>query len=161
MTDREEALRLSGTTTTEAACDFFVRMGVGAYAITGGPDPIHYYSRGTLFSPCRGTLPVSEEIGTRLARGLAGNGDTTGCGDNFAGGVLAGLALQTHSQRAQPDLVSACALGISCGGFACFYLGGTFHETRPGEKRTAIEPIYECYRAQLDGVPITPFERLF
>jgi hypothetical protein len=105
-------------------------------------------------------LPISAEVGRRLL-GFAGEGDTTGCGDNFAGGVLAGVALQMRSNPGQLDLVSACALGVSCGGFACFYLGGTYHETRPGEKRSSVEPIYECYRSQLAEVSIVPFEKLF
>ncbi len=161
VTDREEALRLSGTRTLEESVDFFVDRGVGALVVTSGPEPIRYYSGGSLFSACAGELPVSEEVGRRLS-GFTGQGDTTGCGDNFAGAVLAGLALQLRSGRAEVDLQTACGLGISCGGFACFYLGGTFHENTPGEKRASVEPIYEAYRRQIrKAAELLPFDRLF
>ena len=161
ITDREEALRLSGARTLEEAVGFFVERGVGALVVTSGPEPIRYYSGGSLFSACSGQLPVSEEIGVRLSC-FTGQGDTTGCGDNFAGAVLAGLALQLRTRRSEVDLRSACGLGISCGGFACFYLGGTFHESHPGEKRASVEPIYEAYRHQVRGTAnLLPFHELF
>jgi len=161
ITDREEALRLSGTSSTEEAADFFEGHGVGAFAITSGPDPVRFFSNGSLFAECSGNLPVSEEVGRRLAS-FTGAGDTTGCGDNFAGGVIASLALQLAGPKPGAiDLPSACALGIASGGFACFYLGGTFHERRRGEKRDAIEPIYEAYRGQVgSATPIIPFDRM-
>lgn len=161
VTDREEALRLSGTDTLEDSVDFFVDHGVGAIVVTSGPEPIRYYSGGSLFTACTGELPVSEEVGRRLSC-FTGQGDTTGCGDNFAGALLAGLALQLRARRTEVDLRSACGLGIACGGFACFYLGGTFHESSPGEKRTSVEPIYEAYRRQVAGeAELLPFDRLF
>jgi sugar/nucleoside kinase (ribokinase family) len=161
ITDREEALRLSGTASTEAAAAFFTSRGVGAFIITSGPDPIRYYSRGTLFPRCAGALPVSAEVGRRL-KNFTGKGDTTGCGDNFAGGVIAYLGVQRRTASKAIDLPSACALGIAAGGFACFYLGGTFHERYPGEKREAVAPIYEAYRIQLDNRErIVPFDGLF
>lgn len=162
ITDREEALRLSGRSSTEEAGEFFSRRGVGAYVITSGPDPVRFYSSGALFTACSGSLPVSEEVGRRLT-GFTGQGDTTGCGDNFAGGLIASLALQLAGSPSGPaDLASACALGIASGGFACFYLGGTFHEGSRGEKRRQIEPIYETYRRQVDAsAAVIPFDRLF
>jgi hypothetical protein len=37
------------------------------------------------------------------------------------------------------------------GGFTCFYMGGTYLEKEPGEKRRKIEPFYESYKTQISG----------
>lgn len=161
VTDREEALRLSGGDSLAEAAEFFVRRGVGAFVITNGPDPVQFYARGGLFAPAEGSLPVSLRVSEELA-GSGHHGDTTGCGDNFAGGMIASIALQMNRGSAgELDLPSACALGMVSGGFACFYLGGTFHEREAGEKRAAIVPFYESYRAQVaDLARIIALDRL-
>jgi hypothetical protein len=51
----------------------------------------------------------------------------------------------------KPDLKEACIRGIISGGFTCFYLGGTYFEKEPGEKREKIEPYYAAYREQIKG----------
>ena len=148
ITDREEALRLSGTADLEAACSFFKRRGVSAFVATCGPDPIRFFSDGRLFRRVEGEMDISAGVRDRLRAGERA-GDTTGCGDNFVGGVLASLAVGLqHKERGDVDLPSACALGIVSGGFACFYLGGTYLERTPGEKREAIAALYEAYREQ-------------
>ncbi len=78
-------------------------------------------------------------------------GDTTGCGDNFVGGVISSIVNQIVSGIAHPDLKETCSRGIVSGGFACFYLGGTYLEDNPGEKRSKIEPYYDAYRKQIEG----------
>lgn len=54
-------------------------------------------------------IPVSEEVSRKLKEGH--KGDTTGCGDNFAGGVIAGVALQLQSEQSPIDLREALVLG--------------------------------------------------
>ena len=79
-------------------------------------------------------------------------GDTTGCGDNFLGGVLTSVAIQMLAgQRRDLNLTDACAWGAASGGFACFYPGGTFIEPEPGLKRRRVQSYYEAYCAQLSG----------
>jgi sugar/nucleoside kinase (ribokinase family) len=78
-------------------------------------------------------------------------GDTTGCGDNFAGGALASIAYQLFTMKSpEVDLQTACAWGIASGGFACCYLGGTYVEQRPGEKRKKIQMVFNEYQRQIN-----------
>ncbi len=76
-------------------------------------------------------------------------GDTTGCGDNFVGGVIASIVDQLQQSKLQPDLKEACCWGIVSGGFTCFYMGGTFFEEYAGEKKKKILPYYESYCKQI------------
>jgi sugar/nucleoside kinase (ribokinase family) len=167
VTDREEALRLSGTESSEAALAFFHTRGTGAAIITDGARDILSYSDGSLFSaPAASGLhfrrlgedgvaafsvPVSADIRRVLENAERPTGDTTGCGDNFVGGLLASIALQLEAgeKRGRLDLVDACSMAVVSGGFSCFYIGGTYQETRPGEKRQNIERYYKLYREQL------------
>ncbi len=169
IADREEALRLSGTESPEAALDFFRAKGTGAAIITDGVRDILFYSDGSLFSvpalsglrfpaPGKGSLPacslpVSAEIRRVLASPDKPKGDTTGCGDNFVGGLLASIAIQLEAgqKRGSLDLVDACSMAIVSGGFSCFYIGGTYQEARPGEKKQEIEHYYKLYREQLSA----------
>jgi len=157
VADREEALHLSGTADIDAAADFFRRRGVGACIVTDGPNPVCFFSAGRRFANVRGSLPVSLEVSRRLAAGLR-TGDTTGCGDNFVGGVLASIALQLLCGTEALDLPTACALGIACGGQACFYLGGTYAEATPGDKLAEVSELYESFRRQAHD--LFPIERL-
>jgi sugar/nucleoside kinase (ribokinase family) len=80
--------------------------------------------------------------------GLAG--DTTGCGDNFAGGIIASAAWQLRYKKpGELDIIDACAWGIASGGFTCFYIGGTYLEWSKGEKFNLVNPYYELYRKQI------------
>jgi len=47
------------------------------------------------------------------------------------------------------DLTEACMWGTISGGFACFYIGGTYFEKYPGEKRGLINPYYDKYKNQI------------
>ncbi len=80
-------------------------------------------------------------------------GDTTGCGDNFVGGLLASLALQLEAgqKRGAFDIIDACSMAIVSGGLSCFYLGGTYLEEMSGEKRRKIEALYGLYLQQLSA----------
>lgn len=150
ITDMEEALRLSGTKSTLEAIQFFKQSGTGTVIITHGPGPVHFFSDSNLFGLVPlSTLPISERIRDILLHGNK-SGDTTGCGDNFAGGVIASIATQLIQKKNYPlNLRKAIALGIVSGGFACFYNGGTFFESRPGEKAEMIQGFYNDYLKQI------------
>ncbi len=139
ITDMEEALRLSGCLTVEDALSFFKGTGVGAVIITHGAKPVHYFAQGGAFVAANGTKPVSEKIRNALLKHTEPTGDTTGCGDNFAGGIIASVAEQLIAHPTRPvHLEKALSLGIISGGYACFYHGGTFFEDYPGQKKEFI-----------------------
>ena len=108
-------------------------------------------------------MPVSEAVGKALKAGK--KGDSTGCGDNFAGGIIGSLARQTLFPNPSPskgtgfshhrgglfDLKDACRWGIVSGGFACFYYGGTYFEKQEGEKFAQLQQLYDLYLKQ-EGV---------
>ena len=146
ITDHEEALRLSGTKSTAAAMAFFRSTGLGAAVITNGARDIRLYSSGKRFAGIETALPVSEAVAVELKKGS--DGDTTGCGDNFAGGVIASAVVQLGQGNERLDLIEACRWGVVSGGFTCFYTGGTWFEKYPGEKRNLLTPYYEKYLKQ-------------
>ncbi len=144
ITDLEEALQLSGKRELEGAMQFFREQGAGAVIVTSGAENIRVWSDGTLFGQQEEReMPVSRTIVEELKKGHSG--DTTGCGDNFAGGVIASLAGQLQENTGKPDITEACAWGIASGGTSCFYMGGMFEESEPGQKRALIEPYYLDY----------------
>ncbi len=147
ITDSEEALRLSGAGTLTEASKWFIGKGVSSFAITNGTADTWCYSDGRLFHPLSlETLPVSADLVDDLKR--SGRGDTTGCGDNFVGGMLASLAWQLRDGE-KPDLQEAVSWGTVSGGYCCFHVGGTLLEEEPGEKLNGIRPYYEKYRQRL------------
>jgi len=149
MTDMEEAFRLSGQRTVDEAMEFFGKTGIGAVIVTHGANPVHYFARGELFIAASGSKPVSEMVRNAILQYPDRAGDTTGCGDNFAGGVIASVAQQLIRQPCHKvNLEMAIALGIVSGGYACFYHGGTFYENYPGHKKELIEPFYQDYLLQ-------------
>jgi sugar/nucleoside kinase (ribokinase family) len=151
--DLEEALRLSGKRNLEEAVSFFLRKRTGAFIITHGAESVTLYSGGGLFEKLDPTeMPVSREVGRRLREGSAPAGDTTGCGDNFAGGVIASLASQLEKKGGSGlDMTEAVAWGVCSGGFACFYTGGTYLESTPGVKIERITELLGLYREQTGG----------
>jgi sugar/nucleoside kinase (ribokinase family) len=151
--DAEEARRLSGRNSPEKSAALFLDAGVSAVIITRGPEDLIAVSRGGRFLPLEGQpFPVSRRVSDELKAGAGRNGDTTGCGDNFVGGVLYSLAEQITAGEKTVDLRHALAWGVASGGFACFSLGGTFIESHPGEKREKIVGYVRDYQRQLGGV---------
>lgn len=145
IADLEEALRLSGASTGRAAVEWFVAQGVGAVLVTDGARPIEAAAASPLFLPLSSpTLPVSRWVLRELEAHPERRGDTTGCGDNFAGGVLASLANQSEAGHSPLDLEEAAAWGAACGGLACFHVGGVFREDFPGQKRQKVEACVEA-----------------
>ena len=148
ITDQEEALRLSGESNAKAAIRFFLDKKVSALMITNGPKNIFVFSDGRFFQPLALTeLPVSQKIVDELKYNK--DGDTTGCGDNFTGGVIASIVNQMQNGVKHPDILEASSWGVVSGGFACFYMGGTWFEQQSGEKLTRILPYFEAYVRQI------------
>ncbi len=149
ITDYEEALRLSGKQTLDEAMQFFIDNKTGAVVVTNGSKNIRAYSSGKLFCPLSDSeMPVSLAISEELKKGHWG--DTTGCGDNFVGGMVASLVWQLQNSTEMLDLNIACMWGIVSGGYTCFYIGGTYLENHPGEKYNLIAPYFEQYKTQIN-----------
>ena len=152
IADRDEAVKTAGASSADGAIAWFLDKGAGAAVVTEGSRPVHIGAGTGVFAPLqRSALPVSEAIQRRLAGQPEKRGDTTGCGDNFSGGVIAGLA-EALAEGQKPgglNLREICLPGIVAGGYACFTLGGVYYETRPGEKRALLEPFIAAYRNQL------------
>jgi sugar/nucleoside kinase (ribokinase family) len=151
IADKDEALKTSGCSSAAEAVNWFLDKGCGAAVITSGTRPVHFAAGKGMFSPLSPeTLPVSKGIDRELAAHPERRGDTTGCGDNFAGGVIAGLAeALARAPSGGLDLREICIPGIVAGGYACFTLGGVFYEKRPGEKRELLAPFIEGYKKEL------------
>lgn len=148
LTDLEEALRLSGRETLDDALAFFIEKGVGAAIVTNGARDVALRIGSARYKPCdTDRLPVSQAIVAELAAHPERKGDTTGCGDNFVGGVIADVARQLEAGAAQIDLTEAIAWGAVSGGLACFSLGGVYYETKPGEKLALMAPYLAAYRS--------------
>ena len=156
--DNEEALKLSGKPDKYAAMNYFAKNGTDTVIITHGSLPVVCRSSGGLFREAMPTeLPVSERV-TRDLEVHGFPGDTTGCGDNFVGGVIASLVAQLEEPDtgSRPDLLRAACWGIVSGGFTCFYAGGTFIEREEGEKRRRISEYYREYIRQIASIVPLP-----
>jgi len=152
IVDCEEALRLSGTDNISDAAGFFINSGVSAFFITHGAKDFLAWSDGEFFTPLSLTaLPVSAAVLEELAAHPERRGDTTGCGDNFAGGLLASVVeqLMEGASPGKLDPLRAAAWAASAGGAACFHAGGTYLEKFSGEKRAVIEHYASTYPEQL------------
>ncbi|MEI8094565.1 MAG: carbohydrate kinase family protein [Spirochaetales bacterium] len=150
--DHEEALRLAGASSIPEALDFFMAKGVGAAVVTNGARDIEVAVGSPRYGgPKRWLQPASRALVDELAQHPERKGDTTGAGDNFAGGVIVSVAEQLQKGRggADPgtiDLDEAVAWGAVSGGCACFHLGGVDYESHRGEKRARLEPYLQAYR---------------
>jgi len=147
ITDEEEALRLSGATEIMDAANILITFGVSSLIITRGAFDILVYSKGTIIGKCELTsLPVSKYMDEMMTQDPSLRKDTTGCGDNFVGGVL--VALAKHILKKEKTLCNMrdiCAYGASSGGLTCTYHGGTFYEKKPGEKAALLQPAVSDY----------------
>lgn len=147
IVDCEEAMRLSGHADIPSAIDFFMQQGTKAVLVTNGARDVYLRATASIFDEMPlTTLPVSEAVTRRVKQGE--KGDSTGCGDNFAGGAIASLCWQLSQGRDILDLREACRWGIVSGGFACFYYGGTYFEKEAGEKLHLLQPLYTQYLEQ-------------
>lgn len=147
--DYEEAIRLSGKSNLDLAMQFFHSSGTGAVIVTRGTDNVRLFSKGSLFQILEDSeMPISNAVSNKLKSGEY-FGDTTGCGDNFVGGVIASLVSQIQKVTEPYDLTEASIWGIISGGTTCFYIGGMYEEKSFGEKMKIIEPYYELYKDQI------------
>jgi len=147
--DLEESLRISGTASADNACEYFINSGVGGFLITNGSHEILLYAKKDAVSGGK----IQSFAVSSMVKGLIENGtfkgDTTGCGDNFCGGVIYSVASQLlRNSLSYPDLKEAMVWGTASGGFACSYKGGCYFEKKPGEKKKALEGIVKAYRKQ-------------
>ncbi len=150
IVDQEEACRLSGTKDTDNAIEFFRKKGTGALIVTTGAEKVKFFSQGSLFEKLHyGELPVSDAVVEELERGKGVDGDTTGCGDNFVGGVLASMVMQLERATRLPDIKEAVSWGVVSGGITTFYMGGVFWENSKGEKRKLVDHYYRLYQKQI------------
>lgn len=149
IVDYDEALRLAGAGSLEAAVDFFIRSGVSSFFITHGAKLFHAWSDGRFFKKTDGVmdLPVSALVDRDLQEHPELRGDTTGCGDNFAGGIVASVLLQLlHGTKAGAfSVANAAAWGAASGGAACFQIGGTRFEKARGEKKAILQRYVDAY----------------
>jgi sugar/nucleoside kinase (ribokinase family) len=144
--DKEEALKISGCSGISGAADFFVAK-TSAFVITQGSEPVIFYSGGKVFEKETGSLEVSKEVTLKI-QNKEYSGDTTGCGDNFTGGVIASVANQLRNKSNKLNLKEAVISGICSGGFTCSYHGGTWFEKSPGEKKKKIDRLIDSYYKQ-------------
>jgi sugar/nucleoside kinase (ribokinase family) len=150
IADKEEAQYLSGRKDLEEAGTFFMEQGVSSYIITNGTENTTCCSDGKLFQPAgHKSYPISEALIDDL-KGHTG-GDTTGCGDNFVGGVLASMAWQMAEDKKLLDLEECIAWGTVSGGYGCFHVGGTQIEKEPGEKLKNISHYFHHFQKQIHG----------
>lgn len=149
--DCEEALKISGQNRIEAASEFFYSTEVSSFIITNGADDLWAGSNGKLFEKTKILkFPISEIISEKLKINSQQKGDTTGCGDNFAGGIITSLALQLkQKEKKEFSLREAISWGVSAGGNCCFHIGGTYLESFAGEIKQKIEPIQKEYLNQI------------
>jgi sugar/nucleoside kinase (ribokinase family) len=149
--DCEEAMKISGMASIDEAARFFASTRVSSFIITNGANQLYAKSNGALFEKTEMLqFPVSKMIALEIKANPELRGDTTGCGDNFAGGIISSLALQLkNTAKGTFNLTDAISLGISSGGFCCFTVGGTYLEPFSGEKRQRIQAIQEDYKKQL------------
>lgn len=152
IADNEEALKISGQGTKEEAVQFFAEKGVSSVIITHGSEDVFCFSDGTFFTENESFyLPVSDLAGTKMKNTKECNSaDTTGCGDNFAGGVYTSTAIQIKNNRMEkPSLKLASAWGVVSGGFAGLYQGGVYYEKKEGEKLEKLTVLFEDYKLQI------------
>ena len=152
IVDWDEALKISAKKDFVDAAQFFIDMGVKSFIITHGAHDFFVWSNGEFFKEQPLTaFPICAAVDAELAAHPEKRGDTTGCGDNFAGGALTSVVKQLidGKKAGELEISDACAWASASGGFACFTLGGTYHEGTPGEKLSFVKPFYKAYLEQI------------
>ena len=145
--DQEEALKISYHNTIEEAAEFFIKSGVSSFIITNGAHNIHIWSGGSFFeNQDLVQMPVSLKVIDDIKMDPDIVGDTTGCGDNFAGGIIASMAWQLKTKaKGKFKLTEALSWGVASGGFSCFTIGGTYLEKIPREKFKKVQKYQKDY----------------
>ncbi len=161
VTDREEALKISGETDPAAAMAWFLNQGCRGVVVTQGADEVLL---GIRENPVQAGsfLPLSRRImptcryADEVVASLTKKRDTTGCGDNFVGGMIDSLAHQLaggasgeSADKQNLNLEEAVVSGIAAGSVALTCLGGVYYEDEPGQKFNAMKPYFDAYRREL------------
>ncbi len=150
ITDLEEANRLSGKENINDVIDFFHNKGTGALIITSGTDNVRLFAQGELFQKVDyAEMPISKAVSEDLKAGKGNDGDTTGCGDNFVGGVLHSIVSQMQNSEKPLNIKEAVSWGVVSGGTTTFYMGGMYQEKNPGEKKNMILPYFNLFKEQI------------
>jgi sugar/nucleoside kinase (ribokinase family) len=150
--DFVEAQRMSGESDIEKAIAFLLEKGVHSLIVTNGDEPGYAFSDGHLFRKQELIrFPICEKARDHLKANPKLRGDTTGCGDNFAGGLLASIVKQMAGGRkpGELSLSDALAWANGSGSFCCYSVGGTYLEKQPGEKLRGVKRIHDMYVDQL------------
>jgi len=148
--DRDEACHLSGKESFAEIGAYFSASGVSVYVITHGAKEFYVWSDGRIFEAMPLTsFKISELIDREFLAHPHLRGDTTGCGDNFAGGFAASFVRQLYQGKTSKlSIRDAAAWAAASGGFACFTLGGTYIEKEPGEKYRALKRYRDAWLEQ-------------
>ena len=152
IVDWDEALKISGKNDFVEASQFFIDMGLKSFIITHGAHNFFVWSNGEFLKEQPLTaFPICAAVDAELEAHPEERGDTTGCGDNFAGGALTSVVKQLAEGKKAGELQvsDVCGWAAASGGFACFTLGGTYHENSSGEKFSKVFPFYEAYLKQI------------
>lgn len=148
--DLEESLRISGTNNVDKACDIFINSGVGGFIITNGSHDVLLFSKKEMSKGVKIESFVVSTLVKEFIENGTYKGDTTGCGDNFCGGVIYSIATQLQkSKDSYPDLKEAMVWGVASGGYTYSYKGGCYFEKEPGEKKRALDDIVRSYIKQI------------
>lgn len=143
--DKEEALRISGAPDVGAAAAYFIKQKTKSFIITRGAENISLYSDGSFFAPQ--TLAEMPVLPIREFKREGVICDTTGCGDNFAGGVLSSLLSQmAMGKQGDFDLLEACSWGVVSGTYTGLIAGGVEFEKNAGEKLKKVSGLYKEYK---------------
>lgn len=132
--DFEEAKRISGGNNHAEMLYFFKKQGCKAFVITHGSEPGYVCSNSILFEKSDRFFPICPWVADDFRINPALRGDTTGCGDNFAGAVIASIAHQLQSGKKVLSLDEAVVQGTVAGAHACYFVGGVFFEEVPGKR---------------------------
>ena len=144
--DFEEAKRISGGQTEAEMVGFFKTQGCKAFVFTRGSEPTYVCANSSRFEPVDRFFPICPWVADDFRSNPALRGDTTGCGDNFAGAVIASIAHQLQSGKKVLSLEEAVALGTVAGAHACYFVGGVFFEEVPGQRATLLNEWTERFQ---------------
>lgn len=148
--DREEALKISGEASVEAAVEWFLKRGCPGVIVTRGAEDVLIGTRDTDGKHKQLSMPTCR-YADEVAASLKEKHDTTGCGDNFVGGIIDSLAHQmAENPEGKPDLEESVISGIAAGSLALTCLGGVYYEKNEGQKLKALQPYFEAYRRELN-----------
>jgi hypothetical protein len=138
----DEALRLSGKASLTEALEFFMKHGTGAVLVTNGAKNVNLVSdKESIFYKSEfAEMPVSAAITTELNKGHIG--DTTGCGDNFAGGGYRKSGIATPERQCNFKPEGSLYLGNYFRRFFMLLYGGNLFSGYTGRETKINDPFF-------------------